>query len=265
MAVGTMRFYSECLRKPVSFHYVLPNDVQQFNAENNPHYKREAISLYLLHGYSGDEHDWLLMGNIVELSSQYNLSIFTCTVGNNFYLDRDVTGRQYASFAGEEMVRYTRKVFNLPAERDKTWIGGLSMGGYGALHLGLTYPETFSKIIALSPALITDELNQMEEGSANFLANYAYYREVFGPLDKLDESDKNPKWQISQLLEQGLAVPEIYLAMGTEDALHASSELFAKFLEEKNVRHTYVSEYGFHNWPFWRKHIEEGVKLFLQN
>lgn len=263
MAVGTMRFYSGCLKKPVSFHYVLPNDVQEYNAENNPHYRREALSLYLLHGYSGDEHDWLLMGNVLELSSKYNVSIFICTAGNNFYLDRDVTGRQYGTFVGEEFVQYTRKVFSLSEERENTWIGGLSMGGYGALHLGLRYAETFGKIISLSPALITEELESMEAGSQNFMANYAYYTEVFGPLQGINRSDSNPSWQIQKLLEQGKDVPEIYLAMGTEDRLRESSEQFAEYLEQCEVKYTYVSEYGFHDWPFWRKHIVLAVEKFL--
>lgn len=53
----------------------------------------------------------------------------------------------------QDIVNFTRRTFNLSDKREDTYIGGFSMGGYGALVVGLGHPEIFSKIIALSNAL----------------------------------------------------------------------------------------------------------------
>lgn len=43
--------------------------------------------------------------------------------------------------------------FPTATTRERRFIDGLSMGGYGALYLGLKYPDRFSAIGAHSPAL----------------------------------------------------------------------------------------------------------------
>jgi putative tributyrin esterase len=100
MSVGSMRYYSESQQRQTILNFVLPNDIPEILTEGNPHYNRPTKNLYLLHGYSGDEYDWLLQGDIVNLSINYNLAIFTFSGGNNFYLDREATGRNIAVLSG---------------------------------------------------------------------------------------------------------------------------------------------------------------------
>ena len=45
----------------------------------------------------------------------------------------------------------------LSTKREDTFIGGISMGGYGALYNGFKYRDTFSKVAAFSPAARTGE------------------------------------------------------------------------------------------------------------
>ena len=55
-------------------------------------------------------------------------------------------------YVGKELVEMTRKMFPLSEKREDTYIGGISMGGYGALYNGMKYRDTFSKVAAFSPA-----------------------------------------------------------------------------------------------------------------
>ena len=57
------------------------------------------------------------------------------------------------------------------------------MGGFGALHTGLAYPDTFGKVAALSSAFIHHEVAKMEPGGGNSVANYEYYRQCFGDVE----------------------------------------------------------------------------------
>lgn len=115
------------------------------------------------------------------------------SVENSFYLDGISTGHQFQTFVGEELVDYVRRTFGLARSPADTYIMGMSMGGFGALHTALAYPETFGKAAALSSALIVHEIASMKPGESNPVANYEYYRECFGDLEHVEESDNNPE------------------------------------------------------------------------
>ncbi len=263
MATGTLRFYSISQMGQVNISYAIPNDVPQMMAEANPHFKRPMKTLYLLHGYSGNESDWLYNGIADDIASAYNMAVIMITGGNNFYLDRKATGCQFCTYAGKEVVEYTRKLFGLSDKKEDTFIGGLSMGGFGALHTGLAFPETFGGIIALSSALIIHEIAGMKEGEGNEVANYEYYHEVFGDLTKVEESDNNPEVLYTKLKESGAEIPPVYMAIGTEDFLYENNQIMRKFFEENNADFIYEEGPGIHDWKFWNAYITKGVEWIL--
>ena len=99
----------------------------------NPNYDRPTRTLILLHGFSSDAQEWLFSSPAAQLSFQYNLAVVIPTGGMNFYLDLPATGQKYQSFIGVDLVNYLRDTFGLAMTREDTFIGGLSMGGFGAV------------------------------------------------------------------------------------------------------------------------------------
>lgn len=263
MATGRLRYYSMAQFGQVNIAYVIPNDIPPIMTQGNPHFQRPMKTLYLLHGVSGNESDWEYNGIAEDIAGRYTMAVIMITAGNNFYLDRKATGCQYGTFAGQEVVEYTRKLFGLSDKKEDTYIGGLSMGGFGALHTGLAYSETFGGIIALSSALIIHEINGMKPGFQNDIANYEYYAEVFGDLDKLEESDANPEVLYSRLKAQGKEIPPIYMAIGTEDFLYEHNQIMKKFLEDNKADFIYEEGPGIHDWVFWNNYITKGVEWIL--
>lgn len=81
-------------------------------------------------------------------------------------------------YVGEELPAFTRRLFPLSSRREDTFIAGLSMGGYGALNAGLTYPETFGKVAALSAAL--RPWKRMDKPQGGCVQRPAYARALFG-------------------------------------------------------------------------------------
>ena len=73
------------------------------------------------------------------------------TTGNSFYLDKGYEGAQNASFIAEELPGYIHKTFGIEMKKENTIIGGLSMGGYGAIHTALAYPEKYRALGAKVP------------------------------------------------------------------------------------------------------------------
>lgn len=261
MALANVEFYSDCLRRCVTCKVIIPTDV---DGKDNPAYDRPMKTLVLLHGYSAMCADWIWNSQVMEVANRYNLCVVLPSGENSFYLDGKETGRAYASFIGKELLTFMRKTFGLSEKREDTYIGGFSMGGFGAIYLGLRFPDTFSKLFALSSALIMHEVMEMKPGSHNGVANYEYFKLMFGEPTELEKSDNNPEVLAKKLLEKGKKIPGIYMACGTEDFLFKENRAFESFLTENKIEHVYKESAGEHNYQFWNSYLEPSVKWLLE-
>lgn len=235
----------------------IPNDPREEGQES-----QKMKTVFYLHGYTGCAEDFW---GFTDLAEQYHFAMVMPNGENSFYLDAKATGGKYGTYVGEELIAYIRKTFGLAMTKEDTFICGLSMGGFGALHTGLAYPETFGKIVALSSALIVNELSKMEAGVGNAVANYEYYERYFGDLSVVKESINNPETLIQNLLKEGKDLPEIYMACGTEDFLLEKNREFHSFLQENHVKHCYYESKGIHDMVFWNEYFRKSAEwLFLQ-
>ena len=263
MALFTIQFRSTSLARSTQALLLLPNDMTPEETAVNENYQREMKTLVLLHGYTGSCHDWLTGSRIQEFSNRYNLAVAMPTGENSFYLNQRGTGRAYGTFVGEELIAYLQKTFHIAMRKEDTFIGGLSMGGFGALHTGLLYPEHYSKIFALSSALIVHEVMEMKEGVGNGVADYDYYRSVFGEPASLENSENNPEFLVKQRKERGEQIQPIFMACGTEDFLLENNRQFRDFLEKEGVDLFYQESEGIHDWQFWNQYLEPAIRWLL--
>lgn len=262
MARFLIEFYSNVLHRDTSFKIFIPNDPRTDSfppAEKNMFQKRQIKTLFLLHGYSGKGDNWIPE----ELSVKYNFAVVCPTGENGFWLNGLSTGHAFQNFIGEELVNYVRNTFNLAQKPEDTYIMGLSMGGFGALHTALAYPDVFSKTAPLSSALIHHEVANMKPGQGNQIANYDYYRECFGEPSKLLESDNNPEVLIQKLIKNNKKIPEIFMACGTQDFLLEPNRAMHKFLEDNKVPHTYWEDEGIHDMNFWQKCVQKFIPIMF--
>jgi len=258
MANISVEFFSNSLVRTVAFEMYIPNDFRTgIPMPHNPYYDRKCKTVFVLHGFTGWGKGW---SNIYELAEKYNFALVFPSGENSFYLDAEATGAKYGTFVGSELVEYIRKTFGLCLAKEDTFICGLSMGGFGALHTGLAYPDTFSKIAALSSALIVHKISGMKPDQGNEIANYDYYRRCFGDLDKVIESDNNPETLIKKMIQQKRDIPEIYIACGAEDFLLEDNRCFHKFLVENNVNVKYIESSGGHDMIFWNEYFAKGFE-----
>lgn len=250
MAVLNCEYFSLALRKFVSFIAVLPTERPPAPDQPPCYTSGPYPTLYLLHGFSGSRSDWLLNTRLCELAARRGLAVVMPDGGNSFYLDIEESLEYCGEFVGRELVEATRRMFPLSHRREDTALGGLSMGGYGAVRNGLKYAETFGTILSYSAALIANEVANMREGEGNFMAPYAYYRHAFGEPKQLLQSDKNPAFLAQECLKKG-AVPRLFLACGSEDFLYAPNEEFHAYLERIGYPHEWWVRPGAHDFDFW--------------
>ena len=258
-----VEFFSNSLVRPVAFEMFIPNDLRNdIPGQNNPYYDRSCKTVFVLHGYTGWGKGW---NNLYELAAKYNFALVFPSGENSFYLDSEATAGKYGTFVGSELVEYIRKTFGLCRAKEDTFISGLSMGGFGALHTGLAYPDTFGKIVALSSALIVHGISGMKPGQDNGVANYYYYRNFFGDLEDLIESDNNPETLVKKIIQQGKEIPRIYMACGTEDFLLADNRRFHDFLVAQKVNVEYFESSGSHDMVFWNEYFAKGFEWMALN
>ena len=259
MASGRMEFHAQSNMLHSSFCFVLPNDVEMEEVRDLRHYDRPTKTLILLHGLTGTDTDWLYGGVAQQVAIQYNLAVFMPTTGNTFYLDRGYPGGNHCTFIGKEFPDYIRSTFGFCNRREDTIIAGLSMGGFGAIHTALAYPDTFSSCIALSSAVVQYEY-AVKGDRTNAVISEAMVQDIFGNAEDLITSDKNPEVLFRKCKDQGKDIPKIYLAIGTEDTLYDHNQKFKAFLEKEKADFRYEDGPGKHDWFFWNEYLPRGLE-----
>ena len=251
MALMEVHYYSYALQRKTTLQVVLPMD--KFSADGKLPAPQKYKTLYLLHGFHGNSIDWVTGTRIQRWATERNLAVVMPAGDNAFYVDRPESGNCYGEFVGRELVEMTRRMFPLSDKREDTFIGGLSMGGFGALRNGLKYSETFGAIICLSGAL--DVLCAPKTPSMR-----AFGEALFGPLDAAVESDKNPRVLMGRLKDADPAQrPRLYICCGTEDYLLEQSRTARKLLEDAGFDVTYEEGPGAHEWDFWDTYIKKAL------
>jgi len=208
--------------------------------------RAEAV-LYLLHGGYSHHREWAGRVDLAGLAAGWPLAI-ALPEGEFSLFIHGYDGRNWERYAALEVPEVVEKRLGLSLDRARRAVAGISMGGFGALHLGLTYPDRFGAVATLSAALGMAWWEIGRSPGSPFLP-------ALGPMESGTRAWVDP-WRT---LERALAavgpegLPALWLATGTEDepevteahrALHAS-------LERAGVPHTYLEKPGGHTWEFW--------------
>ncbi len=263
MAEMSVRYKAYSFQRSVEFRVILPvEDTKTYRP--HPEDKPERFkTLYLLHGYSGDCNDWIYGSRIFKIARDHNLAVVMPSAENSFYEDNEETGARYGSFVGEELVEVTRRMFPLSDRREDTFIGGLSMGGFGSLLLGSRFCDTFSAAVCLSSGFILEDLAAGRAMHLEKAGELSRMGGLFGDLSHImDPSDKNPMYHVDRALAQG-RMPRLYLACGTEDFVYPSNVRTRDELLAKGAEVTWEEGPGEHEWTFWDKYIERAVDWLL--
>lgn len=83
----------------------------------------------------------------------------------SFYTNSSLTGN-WSDFTAKDLVSYVNQKYRTISTRESQGIAGHSMGGHGAIKLGMLFPDVFSSVYALSPYVLALEKDYGVEGSA---------------------------------------------------------------------------------------------------
>ena len=248
MAHLVVDYYADALGMQTRMHVLLP---QRQTAG-------KVKTLYLLHGMSDDEGTWMRRTSIDRYAEEKGLAVVMPDGGLGWYTDM-YRGLAWFKFISGELPALCRRFFPILSDRrEDTFIGGLSMGGYGALKCGLRAPQTFSQVISLSGAL--DAADTAVNNTVP--ATRRYWEDVFGPAEDVSGSENDLFAAATALTDPALR-PRIYMWCGTEDFLYAQNIRMRDHLRALGYDLTYEESPGDHQWRHWDKKIADALDWLL--
>lgn len=128
------------------------------------------------------------------------------------------------------------------------FIGGLSMGGFGALRIGVKYGNLFKGISAHSSITCLEQMKLFVEEDLNQYAQQT-------------KTDEDVFETIKKYRRQ---LPPLRFDCGTDDLLIKHNRKLHQLLTENGIKHLYQENPGEHGWPYWEKHIGDSLSFFSQ-
>lgn len=250
MILTEVNFFSETLNLGCTMLVLLP---QRPLAQAKKKSQRKFRTLYLLHGRSDDHASWQRKTSIERYVEGLNLAVVMPAVHRSFYTDM-VYGGKYWQFISEEVPAVVQSLFPLSSDRKDNFVAGLSMGGYGAFKLALTYPERFAAAASLSGGLDLTETVR-EDNPRNDASRLAEFRTVFGELSKVPGSEHD-LFRLAREVARGPVKPRLYVCCGTEDFIYPQNVHFRDVLSRLPLDLTYEEGPGNHDWSYWDRMIQ---------
>jgi|AntRauTorckE6833_2_1112554.scaffolds.fasta_scaffold06062_7 enterochelin esterase family protein len=247
--VKTTTFYSKALADSMNYNVYLPAGYD--NADGN------YPVFLLLHGYTGNHKDWVKQGELdktmnelIENERSIPMIVVMPDAGNSWYVDSDpaISWGRYESAVIEDLTAHVRDKYRTADQ--KMFIAGLSMGGYGALHLAFKYPQHFRAAAALSGAFmpeLPDSFNILEKTFGDPANTKRYQKENPFVIATADSSKHLP----------------VYISCGDDDMqlYHRSVQMYDTLTSKGYSAELRITDGG-HTWEVWRREIVEVIEFF---
>lgn len=242
MSLLTLQYQSAAIVQGTTLKIFLPTDMITGRTMEPP-----FKTLYFLPGFSADSTTIMTYLSVRLQSEEHGVAVVIPDGFNSFYIDRTEIMANFGSFI-QEIVETTRKLLPLSDKRSDTYIGGISMGGWGSLYHGMKSSRLFSKVISFSPAIDILELANHEVNGFT----PAFFRAYFGTEEDYLAGAANLKKAYLESKPEDR--PELFLCCGKQDSLvYGQVADFHKYLAECGYTHTYVEEDGDHEVFFWER------------
>lgn len=179
----------------------------------------------------------------------------------------------YDDYIARDLVAFVDRTWRTDPRRERRAIAGISMGGYGALAIGLGYPEVFSVVASqsgvVSPLYITRPFAAPPVYAGIEQLSQSGRWKVLGPAFGPDTAawwSRDPARRAKDLARSRRhLVPAIYLDIGTEDdGFIEQNRALRHELTAIGVAFTYREWPGGHNVEYWRAHIGEGIRFIAE-
>lgn len=215
---------------------------------------RKVPLVILLHGVYGSHWDWAYKGGVhhtaLRLIEAGQLAPMVLAMPSDGLRGDGTAYLPTAAYDAEQWIveevpAAVEEIVSSVEQDSPLFIGGLSMGGFGALRLGAKYADRFKAISAHSSITHLRELLPFVEEP---LEEQSTVPDEHSVLDMMKRS-------ADKLLP-------LRFDCGLQDGLLAFNRRLHQGLLEADIRHTYEELPGDHNWDYWAVHVESTLRFF---
>ncbi len=272
LPVTEVQFFSESLQREMVINVVLPLGYKQSDL-------RYPV-LYLCHGLTSNYLEFVHVG-VPEYLNRFDMIVVMVDVGNSWYVNwaqsDDNQPYQFADHVCQDIISYVDEHYRTIADRKGRAINGISMGGFGAMSLGLSHPDLFCSVGSHSGALgwAAGQRELMEKGQKPWVIWEQVLQDTVTRYNNIDIKgyssfiERTPKGQPFLTPEHADAVdpfklvlqiprdklPHIYLDCGVDDGLIKSAQEFMQVLMENNIPFQYGQSDGKHEEDYWGREL----------
>ena len=221
--------------------------------------------IYLLHGAYGDHTDWVKQGNVYDTLNRMiaskklapSIVIFPNGSPNkqdSYYVNSELMNMETAM--EDDLFPYIESQYSIKKERKSHSIGGLSMGGYGALRFALRNAEYFGSVFILSPAIWSTTMTPERE---KMMGDKKYFGK---PFDReLWKKQNYPAlWDDYKNSNNKI---RFFIANGVNDTvtpLELTQTLRDK-LDQENEEYIYIEQdFLVHGWGAWTSILPQALE-----
>lgn len=278
LPVEDVTFFSESLQRDMHINVVLPRGYEDSD--------KMYPTLYLCHGFTSNYNEFKGVG-VPEYLNRFDMIVVMVDVGNSWYVNwvESETGKplNFADHVCKDVIGYVDKNYRTIADRKGRAINGISMGGLGAISLGLSHPELFCSIASHSGALAAFDRTRkkLEAGEepgdmskSRMMKDKTRYLDIdvegfstfaertprgkqFLTVEEIDKVD--PFKLVLEIPKEEL--PHIYIDCGYSDFLVKQSEAFIDLLRENKIPFQFGQSAGVHEEDYWGREISVSMAV----
>ncbi|WP_219639257.1 alpha/beta hydrolase family protein [Cohnella sp. CFH 77786] len=248
-------FYSKSLGKKMDVNIYLPPN---YSAD-----KRYPV-LYLLHGFGGTSSDWLPYSGLPDVADRMimdeeidALIVVSPQIDNSFGINSSsapasVNGiglneGRYEDYIVNDVRQYVEQNYPADPSAESRFIGGISMGGFAALHIAFRHPDLYGKVGGHSPALWFEESTEYRDQKEWVLG---------------DRETKKHRDPMELALSENLNNLSVYLDCGGSDFFAPRAIKLYQLLASRNVQAELHIPRGGHDPGYWMSHVGDYLKFY---
>lgn len=275
----TDSFYSPSVQVQLKYTIILP--ANYFKEKNN------YPVVYLLHGHTGNYTSWISYAQLPpQLATQYNCIIILPDAGNSWYVNwtgqTDGKPHQWEDMLVKDLIPVVDKKYRTVSNKNNRAIGGLSMGGYGALAVGLKNTNLFGFIFSSAGAInfCQNIKNEMATDTLDWNSPQLWSNgdKIIDVKHFSTQTERTPKGSVFKttadadiydpyiLLNNAdtASLPFIHIDCGNKDDFIKDAYQFIEKLNIKTKQYSFITFTGEHEVPYWRQAIEHTFKIMNQ-
>jgi len=237
-------FYSEALGRTMPYGIYLP---PTYDSDPTRHYP----VAYMLHGAGGHYSEWVAYGlpeSAEDLiwNGEVQPMIIVMPQGDQSYFvnHAGTDGTRWGDYIAFDLIEHIDSTYRTIPQPSSRAVGGLSMGGFGALQLAFTHPEIFGVVGAHSPALhIIEQLSDL--------------------IATADEDAEFDPLELAKTLAPAYA-PKVWVDAGSQDEWADRDLLLGQTLDARGIPHQVQLSPGQHTAEYWTMHTRDYVRFYAR-